>query len=221
MIGPVEALGRIAAATEERRFPRGVGGDAGHAVRLALIADRIDGVGRAGGQHQRDFVLGYQLSRDFGGAAGVGLRIAHQNFDWVFRAGDGEPLTNGLPDAVENERVRRAEVVDGAGLGADEADLDGARGAGRGSDQRGRGKAQSGEALNGAAASDWRARQRVRWSFSLWLLPLPFPPARFVDERGRNSECLDERQFPSSPGRLASRGEFRMMCMVFITSCGR
>ena len=116
MVGPLEALGRIAAATEERRFPRGVGGDAGHAVRLALIADRIDGVGRAGGQHQRDFVLGYQLSRDFGGAAGVGLRIAHQNFDWR-RAGDGEPLTNGLPDAVENERVRRAESGDGAGLG--------------------------------------------------------------------------------------------------------
>ena len=123
----------------------------------------------------------------------------------MFDAGDREPLADGLPDPVENERVGGAERRDRAGLRADEPDLDGARGGGRGSDQRRRGKPE--------AASPWTARRRLTACAALFVGRFHFPPPVAISagplrsREGPESECLDERQysFVSRPIRKQRR----------------
>src|SRR5450756_865473 len=75
MIGPGEALLRIALAAEEIRLPRTVGGDAGDLVDLGLVGDRIGGVRRRRGDDQVDLVAEDQFRRHLGSAAGVRLAV--------------------------------------------------------------------------------------------------------------------------------------------------
>ncbi len=124
MIGPVEALLRIAFAAEEIGLPRRDGGDARDFVGLGLIRDRIGDVRRVGGEDQIDLFAKDQFGRDFGGAARAGLAVLGDDLDRIGLAVVGDPRPDRLGNLRENERVRLAEGRDRPGRGGNQADLD-------------------------------------------------------------------------------------------------
>ena len=124
MIGPGEALLRVALAAEEIRLPRAVGGDAGHLVDLGLVGDRIGGVGRGRGDDQVDLVAEDQFGGDLGSAAGVRLAVLGDDLDLVGLAAVDEPLAQDAAHLLEDEVVGLAEAGERSCFGADMADLD-------------------------------------------------------------------------------------------------
>ena len=121
MIGPGEALLRIAVAAEEVGLPRAIGGDARHLVDFGLVGDRIGGVGRIGGDDEIDLVAQDQLGGDFRGARAARLAVLA---DDLHRIGLAAALQPGLQDVVhliEDEAVGFAEAGERPGLRADDA----------------------------------------------------------------------------------------------------
>ena len=96
MIGPVEALLRIAAAAEEIGLQRRVVGQAGHAGEFRLVGDRIDSFRRGAGGDDVDLFLQDQVLGDFRGAVRIGLAVAQHDFQRMRRAADGH-LSAGRP----------------------------------------------------------------------------------------------------------------------------
>ena len=109
VIGPVEALRRIALAPEEVRLPRTVRGDARHLVDLGLIRDGVRRVGRRSPDDEVHFVPQDQLCRHFGRARGVGLAVFRDDLHGICAAGDLDTLADQLVDALEHERIGLAE----------------------------------------------------------------------------------------------------------------
>src|SRR5262249_60331606 len=81
VVGPGEALGRIALAPEEIGLPRTVGGDAGNLVDLGLVGDGIRGVGRRRGDDEIDLVAEDEFGGDLGGAAAARLAVLADDSD--------------------------------------------------------------------------------------------------------------------------------------------
>jgi hypothetical protein len=95
VIRPVEALGRVALASEEPGLPWHDARNAGHFVKFAHITDRVGGFGRAGGEHQRDLVLEHQVVGDLASTVGVGLAVLEDDLHRVLLATDGDPALEG------------------------------------------------------------------------------------------------------------------------------
>ena len=140
VVGPLEAFGRIAFASEEEVFPGIIRGDAGNAGKLALIRDRDDGVAGRRGDHDVDLVVIDELRGDFRRAVGVRLAVAIDDLDRVLLAGDGDPGGEHLAHLAQHPLVGLAERGDRAGRRAHHADFDRAAGGARGCEQPGRGQ---------------------------------------------------------------------------------
>ena len=124
VIGPGEALGRIALAAEEIRLPRAIGGDAGHLVDLGLVGHRIGRIGRRGGDDEIDLVAEDQFGRDFGGAAAAGLAVLADDLDLIGAAAALQSLGENAAHLFENETIGLAEAGERTGPRADVSDLD-------------------------------------------------------------------------------------------------
>ncbi|MDT4840122.1 hypothetical protein FQZ97_739340 [compost metagenome] len=124
VVGPLEALRRIAAAGEEPRLPRRDGGDARHLVDLALVGHRVGGFRGGRHQHQVDAVGEDQLAGHLRRAVGVGLAVLDDDLQAVGLAGDVDAVLQQLADAVDDEAVGGGERRQRAGLRADVADAD-------------------------------------------------------------------------------------------------
>ena len=151
--GPVEALLRITVAAEEVGFQGVVVGDAGGAVELTLIGDRIDGFGGGEGGDQVDLVLQDQVLRDFGGSVRVRLAVLDDEFQRMDGAVDLDVVAEGFTRVVERVGHFLVEQGQGTCLGGDQTDLDGFRhGEGRSRDGCDRGA--RGKLLQDRAAPD-------------------------------------------------------------------
>jgi hypothetical protein len=126
MIGPLEALGRIAFAAEEIRLPRRVGGDARHLVDLAGVGDRVHGVRRMCDHHQVDLAGVDQFVRHFGGAVGIGLAVLDDDLDRVGLVADLDAVGDRLLELAQHEAVRLGEDRERTGRRRHQSDLDGA-----------------------------------------------------------------------------------------------
>ena len=124
MIGPGEALLRIALAAKEIRLPRAVGGDAGHFVDFGLVGNRVGGVGRARADQQVDLVAKDQFGGDFGRAAAARLAVLADDLDLVGLAAICQAFAENAAHLLKNEAVGFAKASERACLWADVADLD-------------------------------------------------------------------------------------------------
>ena len=122
VVGPLEALRRIAAATEEVGLPRAKRGDAGDLVDLRLVGDRIRGLRRVAGAKQMHLVGEDQLARHLGGAVRVRLAVLDDDLDVEAPAGGSNLATDGLQHRSDVELVGFCERRERPGLGTDVAD---------------------------------------------------------------------------------------------------
>ena len=131
VVGPLEALLRVALAAEEPGLPRIVRGDAGHAGEFALVGHRIGRVGRRRGDHDVDLVVVDELRRHFRRAVRIRLAVPVEDLDGMFLAGDHDAVAQNLAHALGHPFRRLAECGDRAGFRRDHADLDGLGGRAR------------------------------------------------------------------------------------------
>ena len=124
VIGPVEALGRIALAAEEPGLPRHDARNARQLVELARIAHRIRGLRCACGEHQRDLVLEDQVVGDLACAVRVGLAVLQHDLHRVLLAADADAVLEGRLHLVDDPLVRFAEGRERPRLRRHVADLD-------------------------------------------------------------------------------------------------
>src|SRR5271156_6124740 len=123
MIGPGEALFRIAVPAEEIRLPRTIGSDARYFVDFGLIGDRVGGVGRALREQKIDLVVQDQFGRDLGGAGAARLTVLGDDLNLIGLAADRQALGQDALHLVENETVRLTKAGERAGMRANEAEL--------------------------------------------------------------------------------------------------
>jgi len=195
MVGPVERLGVgwVLLPGEEPRLPRGDRRDAGYAVGLALVGDRVGRLGRGRNDHEVDLVGEDEAARHLGGRVRAGLGVLGDNLDRVHDAADHDLGGERRLEVAEDEVVRLAEAREGSGLGADVADLDRPAGRGRRDDGRagagggpsGRGRGRGGARRTGATGCEEAA-----------------------DSHGDPAECGEAQEIPSierpgQHGRLA------------------
>ena len=117
VVGPLEALRRIAAAAEEPGLPGRRCGDAGHAVELALVADRVRVFRRRVDQHEINVVLKDQFARDFRRAVRVRLAVLDEDFDREAAGRVGNAPFEGFAGVAEDEIVDLADCRERAGRG--------------------------------------------------------------------------------------------------------
>src|SRR5258708_31452152 len=83
MVGPGEALLRVALAAEKIGLPRAIGGDAGNFVDLGLVGNGVGGVGSCRADNEIDLIAEEQFGRDFRGAAAARLTVFGNNLAFV------------------------------------------------------------------------------------------------------------------------------------------
>ena len=110
VVGPLETDRRIPAPREEVRLPRCQGREARHTVRLALVGDGVDHLGRGDREHHVDAVVEDELARPGRGGVGVRLHITLDDLDGVRLISDHQSVGNELVDAGEDELVGSAEA---------------------------------------------------------------------------------------------------------------
>ena len=124
---PIEADLRVALAAVEVGLDWRVVGDAGRAVDLGLIRDRVDGRrGREGGDDV-DPGVQEEVLGDLRGPVGVGLAVPQDDLEGMVRPVDLEVAARRRLHLGEHERQVLGEEGKLAGLRGDEADLEGLR----------------------------------------------------------------------------------------------
>src|SRR5271157_3568769 len=128
VIGPLEALGRVAAAAEEPRLPGRRGRNARHAVEFALVANRVGVFRRGADDHEIDVVLKDKFARDFRGSVRVRLAVLNDDLDRIAPVRAGDAVLQGLAYELEVEIVGFARRRERPGFRTDVAHLDRTRG---------------------------------------------------------------------------------------------
>src|SRR3954467_7969289 len=115
MIGPVEPLGGITAASEEVRLPGAIGGDARNFVDLGLIGYRIGRIRGRGGDQEIDLLAKNEFGSDLGCAARVRLTVLADDLHRIGLAAAADAACHDLAHLIDNESVGFTEACERAG----------------------------------------------------------------------------------------------------------
>ena len=112
MVGPGEGTGSARAfdGAKKNVLPRAVAREAGHAERLSLVRDRIDGVRRGRGEHHVDAVVGHEVAGHLSRPVRVRLRVLDEDGHRMsLPVGGLDAVLDRGPPLLDAEGVRLTE----------------------------------------------------------------------------------------------------------------